>query len=43
MSAMVFFALPMSAVTLSVLLARGLRQEIEREQAEADAKRLPRR
>jgi cation:H+ antiporter len=41
--AMVFFALPMSAVTLSVLLARGLRQEIEREQAEADAKRLPRR
>ncbi|MFM8409588.1 MAG: calcium/sodium antiporter, partial [Alphaproteobacteria bacterium] len=39
--ALVFFALPMSAVTLAVLLARGLRQELERDEAEAKAKRLP--
>ena len=41
--AMVFFALPLSAVTLAVLLARGLRQERDRAEAEAKAKQLPRR
>lgn len=41
--AMVFFALPLSAVTLAVLLARGLRQEKDRAEADAKAKRLARR
>ena len=40
--AMVFFALPMSAVTLAVLLARGLRQELAREEPPS-TRRLPRR
>lgn len=40
--ALVFFALPISAVTLTVLLARGLREELARPPAD-EVKRLPRR